>query len=96
MLALTHHMLSMTLKAKVDSILAPALVKVCNATLASNPIHTNVQVSTAKWTPMGNLVVFASPGVSCNALFATSYLLTTAVSQALPDNLIISSHLNVK
>jgi len=95
-LALTHHTLSSTLKAKADSVLAPVLVKVCNDALASNPIHTNIQVSAAKWTPKGNLVVFASPGVSHNALFTTLYLLSSTISQALPDDLKISSHLNVK
>jgi len=94
-LALTHHTLSTTLKAKA-AILAPALVEVCNIALASDPIHTNVWVSAAKWTPTGNLVVFTGPRVSCDALFATSHLLTSAVSQALLDNPIISSRLNVK
>ena len=96
MLALTYHMLSLTLKAKAESVLAPALVKVCNDALASNPTHTNVWVSAAKWTPKGNLVVFASPRVSCDALFATSHLLTAAIFRALPDDPKISSCLNVK
>ena len=95
-LALIYHTLSLTLKAKAESVLAPALVKVCNDALASNPTHTNVQVSAAKWTPKGNLVVFAGPRVSRDALFATSHLLTSAISQALPDDPKISSHLNVK
>jgi len=95
-LALTHHMLSTMLKAKAVSILAPALIEVCNNTLASNHIHANIWDSAAKWTPKGNLVMFASPGVSCDALFTTLYLLTTTVSWALPDNPKISSHLNVK
>ena len=89
-------MLSLMLKAKAESVLAPALVEVCNDALASDPTHTNIQVSAAKWTPKGNMVVFAGPRVSCDALFATSHLLTAAVSQALPDNLKISSRLNVK
>ena len=88
-------MLSTTLKAKAD-ILAPTLVEICNAALASDPIHANVRLSAAKWTPTGNLVVFAGPGVSCDALFTTSHLLTTAVSRALPEHPTISSRLNVK
>ena len=95
-LALTHHTLSTMLKAKVDTILALALVEVCNNALASDPIHANVQVSTAKWTPKGNLVVFAGPRVSYDALFTTSHLLTSAISWALPDDLKISSCLNIK
>jgi len=94
-LALTHHTLSTMLKAKAD-ILAPALVEICNAALASDPIHANIQLSAAKWTPIGNLVVFAGPGVSCDTLFATSHLLTTTISWALPEHLMISSRLNVK
>jgi len=89
-------MLSMMLKAKAVSILAPALIEICNNALASDPTHANVWVSAAKWTPKGNLVMFASPGVSCDAPFTTSHPLTSAVSQALPDDLKISSHLNVK
>jgi len=89
-------MLSTIPKAKADSILAPALVEVCNDALASDPIHTNVRVSTVKWTPTGNLVMFAGPGVSHNALFSASHLLTTTISRALPDDPKISSCLNVK
>ena len=63
-------MLFSMLKAKAESVLAPALIEVCNDTLASNPTHANVQVSAAKWTPKGNLVMFASPRVSWDALFA--------------------------
>ena len=95
-LALTYHMLSLMLKTKMDSVLAPALVKVCNDALASDPTHANVWISAAKWTSKGNLVVFAAPGVSCNALFSTFHLLTSAISQALLDNPKISSCLNVK
>jgi len=64
--------------------------------LSSDPIHTNVWVSAAKWTPKGNLVMFTGPRVAHDTLFATSHLLTTAVSQALPDDPKISSRLNVK
>ena len=95
-LALTYHMLSLIFKAKAETVLAPALVEVCYDALASDPIHANIWVSAAKWTPNGNLVVFAGPRVSHDALFTTSHLLTSAVSQALLDNPKISSHLNVK
>ena len=94
-LSLTHHMLVSTLRTTMA--LAPSvLVNICNAALAADPIHGNVQVSTAKWSPKGNLVVFAGPDISCDALFATSSLLTSAISLALPDDLQISSCLNVK
>jgi len=94
-LSLTHHTLSSTLRAK--AALAPlVLVAACNAALSADPVHANVRVSAAKWTPKGNLVVFAGPGVSRDALFATSHILTSAVSRVLPEDLAISSRLNVK
>jgi len=94
-LSLTYHTLIQTLRAKAATA-PPALVNVCNSALSADPIHTNVWVSAAKWTPKGNLVVFAGPGISREALFATSPLLTAAVSQALPDEPVIFSHQNVK
>ena len=95
-LSLMHHMLSSMLQAKAVSVLALALVEVCNDMLSSDPVHANVWVSTAKWTPKGNLGVFTGPDVTHDALFATSHLLTTAISWALPDDPRISSCLNVK
>ena len=68
MLSLLHHMLTSTLKAAAATVLAPALVEVSNAALAANLQYTHVRVSTAKWTPKGNLVVFAGPGVSRDAV----------------------------
>jgi len=94
-LSLTHHMLVLTLRAKA-ALALPVLVDACNAVLSADPTHTNVWMSAAKWMPKGNLVVFASPSVTRNALFATSHLLTSAMSQVLPEDLAISSCLNVK
>jgi len=94
-LSLTHHTLLSTLRAKA-ALVPPVLVLACNAALSADPAHANVRVSAAKWTPKGNLVVFAGPGVSRDALFATSHLLTSAVSRALPEDPAISSRLNVK
>jgi len=94
-LSLTHHTLSSTLCAKA-ALAPPVLVLACNTALSADPAHANVRVSAAKWTPKGNLVMFAGPGVSRDALFATSHLLTTAVSRALPEDPAISSCLNVK
>ena len=95
MLSLTHHTLSSTLRAKA-ALAPPVLVNACNAALSADPVHANVRVSAAKWTPKGNLVVFAGPGVSRDTLFATSHVLTSAVSQVLPEDPAISSRLNVK
>ena len=94
-LSLTHHMLLLTLRTTA-ALTPPVLVNVYNAALSADPIHTNVQVSTAKWSPKGNLVIFAGLDVMHNALFTTSSLLTSTISWALPDDLWISSHLNVK
>ena len=95
MLSLTHHTLASTLR--TTAALAPlVLVNICNAALSADPIYTNVQVSAAKWSPKGNLVIFAGPDVTHNTLFATSSLLTSTISLALPDDPWISSHLNVK
>jgi len=94
-LSLTHHTLTQTLHTKAATV-PSVLVNICNSTLSANPIHANIWVSAAKWTPKGNLVVFAGPGISFKALFATSPLLTAAMSQALPDEPTISSYQNVK
>jgi len=94
-LSLTHHMLASTLRTKA-ALAPPVLVDACNATLSADPTHTNVQVSAAKWTPKGNLVVFAGPSVSHDTLFATSHILMSAVSWVLPEDPKISSCLNVK
>ena len=96
MLSLLHHMLTLTLKATAAMVLAPALVKVSNAALATNPQYAHVRMSAAKWTPKGNLVIFAGPGISRNALYSTAPLINSAVSEALPEDPCISAHLNVK
>ena len=94
-LSLTHHTLASTLCATA-ALAPPVLVNACNAALSADPTHANVRVSAAKWSPKGNLVVFAGPGVSRDALFTTSHILTSAISRALPDDPRISSRLNVK
>ena len=95
-LSLLHHMLTSTLKAAAATVLAPVLVEVSNAALATNPQYAHVRVSAAKWTPKGNLVIFAGPGVSCDALYSAAPLINSAVSKALPEDPRISACLNVK
>ena len=95
-LSLLHHMLTSTLKAAAATVLAPALVEVSNATLAANPQYAHIRVSAAKWTPKGNLVVFAGPGVSHDALYSAAPLINSAVSKALLEDPRISARLNVK
>ena len=95
MLSLIGHTLDTTLKTQAG-ILAPGLVGVCNDTLASVPTFTSVRVSACRWTPKGNLVVFAGPDMSRDHLSAASHLLTSAVATSLPDaSAHVSSCLNV-
>ena len=77
-------MLDTTLKMQAG-ILAPGLVGVCNDALASIPTFVSVRVSACRWTPKGNLVVFASLDTLRDQLSATSHLLTTAIATSLPD-----------
>ena len=95
-LSLTNHTLTLMLQSHADSVVVPALVEAMNRDLAASPTHTSVRVSAAKWMPKGNLVIFAGPGVSRETLFLALPLLTQSVSWALPDDLAISSRLNVK
>ena len=96
MLSLISHTLNTTLKMQA-SVLAPGLVGVCNDALASVPTFTSVRVSACRWTPKGNLVVFAGPDMSRDQLSTASHLLTTAVAASLPDaSARISSRLNVR
>ena len=95
-LSLVHHMLTLMLKAAAAMVLVPALVKVSNTALATTPQYAHIRVSAAKWTPKGNLVVFAGPGVSCDMLYSATPLINSAVSEALPEDPHISTCLNVK
>ena len=89
-------MLDTTLKIQA-SVLAPGLVGVCNNTLASILTFASVRVSACRWTPKGNLVVFAGPDMSRDQLSAASHLLTSAVATSLPDaSARVSSRLNVR
>ena len=96
MLSLTHHTLILTLQSHADSVVALALVNMMNHALSALPTHTSIRVFAAKWTPKGNLVVFAGPGVLCKTLFNALPILTSAIGQALPEDPTISSCLNVK
>ena len=94
-LSLIGHMLDTTLKMQAG-ILAPGLVGVCNDALASVPTFASVWVSAYRWTPKGNLVVFARPDTSRDQLSATSHLLTSAIAALLPDaSMRVSFCLNV-
>ena len=95
MLSLIGHTLDMTLKMQAG-VLAPGLVGVRNDALASIPTFASVRVSACRWTPKGNLVVFAGPDTSRDQLSATSHLLTSAIAASLPNaSACVSSRLNV-
>ena len=96
MLSLTNHILTSMLQSYADFVIAPVLIEAMNCDLATSPTHASVRVSTAKWMPKGNLVIFAGPSVSHETLFLALSLLTQSVSWALLDDLAISSCLNVK
>ena len=94
-LSLIGHTLDMTLKTQ-PGILAPSLVGVCNNALTSILTFTSIRVSACRWTPKGNLVVFAGPDTSRDQLSTASHLLTMAVAASLPDASVhVSSRLNV-
>ena len=94
-LSLIGHMLDTTLKTQAG-VLAPGLVGVCNDTLASIPTFASVWVSAYRWTPKGNLVVFARLDASRDHLSAASHLLTLAVAASLHDvSTCVFSYLNV-
>ena len=95
-LSLISHTLDTTLKTQAG-VLAPGLVGVCNDALTSVPTFASVRVSACRWTPKGNLVVFAGPDTSRDQLSAASHLLTLAVAASLPDaSARVSSCLNVR
>ena len=94
-LSLIGPTLDTTLKTQAG-VLAPGLVGVCNDALASILTFASVRVSACRWTPKGNLVVFAGPDTSRDQLSAASHLLTTAIAASLPDaGMHVSSRLNV-
>ena len=95
-LNLIGHMLDITLKTQAG-ILALGLMGVCNDALASVLTFASVQVSACRWTPKGNLVIFAGPDMSRDQLSAASHLLTLAIATSLPDvSTCVFSRLNVR
>jgi len=78
--------------------MAPAsLVLVCNDALVKAPHHANIQISTTRWTPKGNLVVIRGPATSIAQLKDTTHILTTAIQSMLPKpTTSLTSQANVK
>ena len=75
---------------------APVLVAACNKALGSEARYTNIQVSAAKWSPAGNLVVFSGPETTSTQLTATHHIIVSTIEGALPSPISLSSHPNIK
>jgi len=77
---------------------ADLMAYVCTEALAAQPAYANVRVSAAKWTPKGNLVVFAGPDTTHDQLLSASHILTSAVSSRLntPEPSRLVARANVK
>ena len=77
----------------------PVLMAACNEALGSEARYTNVRVSTVKWSPVGNLVVFSGPETTSAQLTATHHIIISVIEGALPgpislfcrDSLLFSS-----
>ena len=75
---------------------APVLVAACNEALGSEARYANVQVSAAKWSPVGNLVVFSGPETTSAQLTAAHHIIVSAIEGALPGPISLSSCPNIK
>ena len=75
---------------------APCLVEICNEALGSEACYASVRLSAAKWSPSGNLVVFAGPDTTLTQLQSAHHLITLALEGALPGTASLSSRPNVK
>jgi hypothetical protein len=56
------------------------LCQFINATLADSALHSQVRISTAKWTFQGNLVLTVGPDTMATQLQATSQFITSLLS----------------
>jgi hypothetical protein len=95
MVHLHHTSLLMTLR-KIANTQAPCLVTACNEVLTSKAHYASVQVSAAKWAPLGNLVVFTGPDTNLTQLQTTHHLIVLAIEAALPQPTLLTSHPNIK
>ena len=75
---------------------APRLVEICNEALGSKACYASIRLSAAKWSPLGNLVVFAGPDTTLTQLQSTHHLITSAIEGTLPGAASLLSRLNVK
>ena len=64
--------------------------------LATQPAYANIQVSAARWSPAGNLVIFAGPDTSQDQLLSTAHIITSTILSQLTPVDAFSSHLTVR
>ena len=71
---------------------------ICIEALAAQPAFANVRVSAAKWTPKGNLVVFAGLDTTQEQLLSAAHIITSAVLSRLktPETSRLVARANVK
>jgi len=95
-ISLSHSTATAHLRAQ--ACMAPAsLVTVCNDALVTAPRHANVRISTARWTPKGNLVVIGGPAMSIAQLKDATQVLTTAIQSTLKEpTTSLTSQANIK
>jgi len=95
-ISLSHSTATAHLRAQ--ACMAPAsLVTVCNDALVTAPRHANVRISTARWTPKGNLVVIRGPATSIAQLKDATHILTTTIQSTLKEpTTSLASRANVK
>jgi len=89
------HNASLVIQSQIRANLVAVL---CSQALATQPVYANVKVSTARWTPKGNLVVFGGLDTTQDALLSASHVLTSTISLQLPlpGPSRMSAHANVK
>ena len=55
-----------------------------------------MRISTTKWAPSGNLVMFAGPDTNLTQLQSSHHIITSTIEAALPEPTLLASHPNVK
>jgi hypothetical protein len=97
--SLIVHLHQMSLTAPLRDLTdckAPMFVNACNHALSSEARHANMWVAAAKWSPVGNLVVFAGLEMSLVQLQAAHHIIVRAIEAALLSPTPLSSCPNIK
>ena len=80
----------------LNQMAIPEIVKGLNTMLLAHPYHTQVRLSTVKWSPKGNLVVIASPNTTLVQLEGASSAISSHLSSQLTTPAHIMSCINTK